>query len=102
MRINSAVRLPDVCGFAADAAAGLQVPSGDAVLVRGDLGRRAGGHKPAALLAAARTSRSALTLRVYAQNTAACRFYAREGFTAVERTLDPDTGADELLLRWNA
>ena len=29
-------------------------------------------------------------------------FYAREGFTAVERTLDPDTGADELLLRWSA
>lgn len=55
-----------------------------------------------ALLAAARTARSVLTLRVYAQNTAACRFYAREGFTAVERTLDPDTGADELLLRWNA
>lgn len=55
-----------------------------------------------ALLAAARATRSSLTLRAYERNAAACRFYAREGFGVAGRALDPDTGADELLLRWNA
>ena len=55
-----------------------------------------------ALLAAARATRSSLTLRAYERNTAACRFYAREGFAEAGRTFDPDTGETELLLHWQA
>lgn len=54
----------------------------------------------AALLAAAKARHAALTLSVYAENTAAVRFYEREGFVRTETDIDPQTQAAEYTMRW--
>lgn len=52
------------------------------------------------LLAFAKAHHPALTLHVYEKNQGALRFYTREGFCAVSRQSEPDTGAAEMMLRW--
>lgn len=59
-------------------------------------GRRVG----TTLLNHAKTLSSVLRLAVYTENTAACRFYARHGFTLVQERLDETTGHREQVMRW--
>ena len=42
----------------------------------------------------------AFTLNVYAKNNKAVQFYLREGLRICSRTLEPDTGEMELLMKW--
>lgn len=41
-----------------------------------------------------------LSLHVYEKNGGALAFYLREGFTATERSVNPDTQETELLMEW--
>ena len=53
------------------------------------------------LLDHAKSTRDTLSLRVYAKNTRAVRFYQREGFAVQEEDTDNGTGDTELILVWN-
>lgn len=53
-----------------------------------------------ALLDRAKTEHDRLRLRVYRKNGRAAAFYVREGFSAGEEGLDPETGERELLMVW--
>lgn len=53
-----------------------------------------------ALIETAKACRDELRLHVYRENRRARRFYAREGFRLLSEDTDPDTGADDLTLRW--
>lgn len=41
-----------------------------------------------------------LSLEVYQQNTRACRFYHKQGFTIVEENVNQDTQATALIMQW--
>ena len=53
------------------------------------------------LLDHAKSTRDTLSLRVYAKNTRAVRFYQREGFAVQEEATDNGTGETELIMVWN-
>jgi len=53
------------------------------------------------LLDHAKSTRDTLSLRVYAKNTRAVRFYQREGFAVQEEDTDNGTGETELIMVWN-
>lgn len=53
-----------------------------------------------ALLQAAKERCPSLTLNVYQNNPRAAAFYRREGFVAVERGTDPETGQLEWVMAW--
>ncbi|SFI57964.1 GNAT family N-acetyltransferase [Jannaschia pohangensis] len=53
-----------------------------------------------ALLDRVKADRDRITLRSHAPNTAAHRFYEREGFRVVERGLTGADGVPEILMEW--
>lgn len=54
-----------------------------------------------ALLSFVKTFRDSLSLSVYCKNTAAIRFYQRNGFHPGDRSTDQETNEPELCLTWN-
>lgn len=54
-----------------------------------------------ALLDAAKQQYPILQLKVYAQNEKALQFYQKNGFTIVQKQVDPATGCEELVLNWH-
>ena len=54
-----------------------------------------------ALLNAAKQRCTELQLKVYTQNETALHFYEKNGFTLIKKQTDPDTGCEELVLRWH-
>lgn len=63
---------------------------------RGARSRGVGGE----LIRAVQSLGLPLRLCVYEKNTAACRFYLRQGFVFRHRQIDPATGEAELVLTW--
>lgn len=55
-----------------------------------------------ALLNAAKQRCPALQLKVYTQNETALHFYQKNGFTLMKEQTAPDTGCEELVLRWHS
>ncbi|MEM7490968.1 MAG: GNAT family N-acetyltransferase [Pseudomonadota bacterium] len=55
-----------------------------------------------ALIDHVKDGRTYLKLRSHAPNTAAHRFYRREGFVTVARDLPGDDGVPEILMEWRA
>ena len=53
-----------------------------------------------ALLDFVKEKKQELTLNVYRKNERAVRFYEREGFQIIDRTVDKSTDEKEYLMRW--
>lgn len=52
------------------------------------------------LLEYVRQNRSSLTLKVYAKNMSALRFYQKKDFKIITEKKDEQTGEDELIMSW--
>ena len=54
-----------------------------------------------ALLDFIKEKKQELTLNVYQKNERAVRFYEREGFQIIDRSIDKNTAEKEYLMRWS-
>lgn len=53
------------------------------------------------LLNHAKAIRDELTLHVYLENSSSIDFYTKNGFTILDQQTDPNTGAQELKMKWS-
>lgn len=68
------------------------------IFVKEDFQRKGIGKK---LLDECKNVREKLTLQVYEKNENAIKFYLRERFKIVEKSIDSNTGEIEILMLWN-